>query len=103
VSRALVVAMILTALPLSSYAGEPTAQAPPRPSLLALAKQAAAVTPLAPARGQSAGTQRGKTDFGSPSFFKTPVGIAVLAVFAAGTGYAIYSTTHDRIHSAGKK
>jgi hypothetical protein len=26
-----------------------------------------------------------------------------LAVVAAGTGYAIYSAQHDRIHSAGKK
>ena len=39
----------------------------------------------------------------SPAFFKTPAGIAVLAVVGAGAGYAIYSAQHDRIHSAGKK
>jgi len=39
----------------------------------------------------------------SPAFFKTPAGIAVLAVVGAGAGYAIYSAQHDRIHSPGKK
>ena len=39
----------------------------------------------------------------SPTFFKTPAGIAVLAVMGAGAGYAIYSAQHDRIHSPGKE
>ena len=39
----------------------------------------------------------------SPAFFKTPAGIAVLAVAGAGAGYAIYSAQHDRIHSPGKQ
>jgi hypothetical protein len=43
------------------------------------------------------------TDKRSPTFFKTPAGIAVVAVMAAGAGYAIYSAQHDRIHSPGKK
>jgi len=38
----------------------------------------------------------------SGAFFRTPAGIAVLAVVGAGAGYAIYSTQHDRIHSPGK-
>jgi hypothetical protein len=32
----------------------------------------------------------------SPSFFKTPKGIAVLALVAGGFGYAAYSAVHDR-------
>ena len=40
---------------------------------------------------------------GSTSFFKSRPGMIVLAAVAAGTGYAIYSTQHDRIHSPGKK
>jgi hypothetical protein len=40
---------------------------------------------------------------GSPGFFRTGPGVIALAVMAAGTGYAIYSAQHDRIHSAGKK
>jgi hypothetical protein len=31
------------------------------------------------------------------SFFKTRTGVAVLVVMAVGTGYALYSTKHDRI------
>jgi len=37
------------------------------------------------------------------SFFKSPIGIAVMGAFATGVGYAVYSTQHDRVHSAGKK
>src|SRR6187397_3156240 len=33
----------------------------------------------------------------SSSFFKTRTGVAVLAVMAVGTGYALYSAKHDRI------
>lgn len=39
----------------------------------------------------------------SPAFFKSGAGIAVLAVVAAGVGYALYSSSHDRIHSPGKE
>lgn len=102
ISRALVVVLVLAATPLPTLAGEPPAPAPPTPSLNALVKQAAAITPLAPARAQTA-TGATKTDFGSPSFFKKPAGIAVLVTLAAGVGYAIYSTQHDRIHSPAKQ
>lgn len=57
----------------------------------------AAATPAAkvrPAQGN---------DKSSPSFFRTPAGVLVAAVMIAGTGYALYSAQHDRIHSAGKK
>ena len=46
-------------------------------------------------QGQSAGASEG--------FFKTGPGIVALVVVAAGTGYALYSASHDRIHSAGKQ
>ena len=104
VIRALVVALILTAAPLPSFAGEPPAPAPPRPTLTALVEQAAAATPLTPVRKQTAtGAQGSKTDMGSPSFFKKPAGIAVLVTLAAGVGYALYSTSHDRVHSPAKQ
>jgi hypothetical protein len=38
----------------------------------------------------------------SGSFFKSPVGIAVLAAFGAGVGYALYSASNDRIRSSGR-
>jgi hypothetical protein len=59
------------------------------------------------ARTSRAGARRlaqtGVTNSGSPSFFRTPTGVLVLAVFAAGVGYAIYSTQNDRISSPGKQ
>ena len=102
ISRVLVVALVLAATPLPTLAGEPPAPAPPRPSLNTLVKQAAAVTPIAPARAQTA-TGADKSEFGSPSFFKKPAGIAVLAALAAGVGYALYSTQHDRVSSPAKQ
>jgi hypothetical protein len=102
ISRALVVALILAATPLPTIAGEPPAPTAPRPSLNALVQQAAAVTPIAPARAQTV-VGSGKTDFGSPSFFKKPAGILVLATIAAGVGYALYSTQNDRVSSPGRK
>ena len=38
----------------------------------------------------------------SKAFFKTPIGIAVIAVVGSGTVYAVYSAQHDRIHSAAR-
>jgi hypothetical protein len=102
VSRVLVAALVLAATPLPTLAGEPPPPAPPTPSLSELVKQAAAVTPITPVRAQTA-TGAAKTDFGSPSFFKKPVGIAVLAALGVGIGYALYSTQHDRINSVGKQ
>ena len=103
ISRVLVAALILTATPLPTFAGEPPGPpAPaPAPTLSELVKQAAAVTPLAPARAQT--STAGKADLGSPSFFKKPAGIAVLVALGAGVGYALYSTSNDRIHSVGKQ
>ena len=39
----------------------------------------------------------------SPGFFKSGPGMVAIAVMAVGTGYALYSASHDRIHSPGKQ
>ncbi len=59
----------------------------------------------APAMSQAAvQTQAPSTpDLTSPSFFRTPLGIVVLAAVGAGTAYALYSSQHDRIHSPARK
>ncbi len=101
ISRVLVAALILAATPLPTLAGDPPAPVQARPSLNALVKQAAAVTPIKPARVQ--GTAVDKSAFTSPSFFKRPAGIVVLCTLAAGVGYALYSTQNDRITSPAKK
>lgn len=42
------------------------------------------------------------TDLRSGSFFKTKAGIATLMIVGAGTAYAIYSASNDRIKSSGR-
>jgi hypothetical protein len=39
----------------------------------------------------------------SPGFFRTGAGAIALAVMAVGTGYAIYSASHDKVSSPGRK
>jgi hypothetical protein len=52
------------------------------------------------AAGQTSGATGNRDKW---SFFKSPIGIAVMGAFATGVGYALYSTQHDRVHSAGKQ
>jgi hypothetical protein len=42
---------------------------------------------------------QGTTTSNSPRFFKTGKGAAVLALFGAGFGIALYSKVHDRVQS----
>jgi hypothetical protein len=42
------------------------------------------------------------TDLRSGSFFKSKAGIAALLIIGAGTAYAIYSASNDRIKSSGR-
>jgi hypothetical protein len=110
--RAVLLVLCASFVPLPALAAEATVDAKPP------ARPAAAVAPAPDLHGAvikaverevavrpSAGrrSQGGAPNAGSPSFFKSPAGIAVLAVFAAGVGYAIYSTQNDRINSPGKQ
>jgi hypothetical protein len=52
---------------------------------------------------RSARSDQADTGKQSSAFFKTGPGIAVLAVIAAGVGYALYSTSHDRVSSPGRE
>ena len=94
-----VLALAIAAAPLPALAGEPHATAHP-PGIAAAAQKAVAAqvkTDARMARAQSnAGT---KTDLGSSSFFKSPPGIITLIAVGAGLGYALYSTSNDRIKS----
>jgi hypothetical protein len=95
-ARVLVLALVVGAIPLPSMAGEPgkSVATPLRASIAkAAAANGAALEQAKPA------TAPNKSDLGSTSFFKKPVGIAVLAIVGAGVGYMAYSMGHDRIHS----
>lgn len=95
---ALGVAVALAPLPLAA-ADQNTPAA--KPGIQASVQKAVSTVRLAdPAKApQRSQDQAGGPDLQSSSFFKTPAGIAVLVVMAAGTGYAIYSTSHDRVKS----
>jgi hypothetical protein len=105
VSRLVLVALMATLVPLPVLASEAqpagkTKTKTAQVSLRQVVSREAARTPLA---ASSARTAQPDTPKRSGSFFKTPVGILALAVMAAGTGYAIYSSSHDRITSPAKK
>ena len=92
------VALTLGFLPARAFA-EPTA----RPSLLesarvAAMREAGAMKERRAAQAPATAT----TDLRSGSFFKTKAGIAALLIVGAGTAYAIYSASNDRIKSSGR-
>jgi|SRR5687768_10818077 len=64
----------------------------------AIAKVVANTKPAEAADAPKTPAQAGR----SGSFFKTPTGVAVLIVMAVGTGYAIRSTSKDRIHGSNR-
>ncbi len=105
-TRVIALGVVLAVVPIPVAAAGVGATAAPVNLHAAVAKAAATeplvVKPIAAAQqqGQPQG-QTAATDprLQSPSFFKTPLGLAVIGVVGAGVGYAIYSASHDRIHS----
>ena len=105
VALLIVLGIALTLAPPVS-AGE-ASSAPTAPIAAAIA-HAARTIPLAspPAAARAAKDDQAKPGdelAGSSAFFTRPLGIAVLGILAAGTGYAVYSLSHDRIHSVARQ
>ena len=98
-ARAVLGVGLLIALPWTAAAAEKGAS--PQPLRAALAE--ARVAPPASLRRAAPRAQTANPATQSPAFFKTRTGMLVVGVMAAGTGYAIYSAHHDRIHSPGKQ
>jgi len=102
--RVLRVTVITALVPLPAFADGPAnpQQIPTlKASAARLVARDVAAAPLGPARVRE--VRQGPTSTNSTAFFKSRPGIIALSVLAAGTGYALYSASHDRIHSAGKK
>jgi hypothetical protein len=103
VLRVLALAVAIAAAPLPALAEDAAPPVQSRPGIAASVQKIAATETLATgAKPQVAASQQGGTtsaDLGSKSFFKTPAGIITLAVVGAGLGYALYSTSHDRVES----
>ena len=94
----IVLAVAVSAVPVPVLAQEksPPAAAPGIQASI----QKAIKTPLpAPARVRARAQQATAEAPGTGSFFKSPAGIAIIAILGAGTGYAIYTSRNDRIHS----
>jgi hypothetical protein len=107
--RGALLALAVTLVPLPLLAADNGAAAVPAPSLKTSiathAKRevlATASKTQAHASAQTAARAQ-SNDPHSQGFFRSPTGIVCLAVIAAGTGYAFYSASHDRIHSVARQ
>ena len=106
-TRARIVAagVIIALAPLPAAAAETLQPVPASVDLGAAVRKIAATERLAPA---SAALARQLTQPGSEprleskAFFKTPLGLAVIAIVGGGTAYALYSAQRDRIHSTAR-
>jgi hypothetical protein len=105
--RTALMLLAVTLIPLPALAADgssqPVTKVPAsRITLKQAVAHAAAETPLVATLDKRTNQQAG-ADKHSSGFFRTPAGIAALAVMAVGTGYAVYSAKHDRITSPAKK
>jgi len=102
--RVIALAVAVALAPLPAMAGEAPLPVKPDTGLSASAQRIVATEAFG-AQPQSARAQQGWTnpDRGSRSFFKSPAGILTLVVVGAGVGYALYSTSNDRIKSPARE
>jgi len=103
VARLLVLALAVGAAPVNCLASEPAGppQSPPTLSVSiqkAVQQEAGNVAKVSPKAARQAGASA-PADTGSGGFFKSKAGIVTIMLLAAGTGYALYSTSHDRVTS----
>jgi hypothetical protein len=99
----LALAAALIALPAAANEARPAAKAKTgQVSLRQAATREASRTSLTPVKASRRADQSG-TSQQSPGFFRTGPGAIALVVMAVGTGYAIYSASHDKITSPAKK
>jgi len=103
-TRAATLALIAALMPLPAIASDTAKTTSPPTIKGSMERMVARDVSATPAPKMAARDNRQSSGAGSsPGFFKSGPGMIALAVMAAGTGYALYSAQHDRIHSAGKK
>lgn len=107
-ARVLVCVLAVGALPASALAGETPSPAKADQTLTAAIQKAVALevgkVGKAPAAERAARQDAGgsTTDLSSKSFFKSTAGIVTLVLVGVGAGFALYSTSNDRIKSPAK-
>ena len=99
-ARLVAAGVIIALAPLPLAAAEANLPAPPSINIKAAVQKFAAAERAASNRTAPAQTAQPAAAPQSPSFFRTPLGLAVIAVVGAGSAFAVYSAQHDRIHSA---
>lgn len=100
----LLVTLVVTTVPLPC-AAEGASQPTAGPSLKASIETAAATMATAkpePARVAAAQAGGVAKPPSQKSFIKSPAGIAMIAILAAGIGYSAYSAKHDRTPVTGR-
>lgn len=108
--RAVLLALVVALSPLplaaaSDQAATPASTAKPttmRAAVHAAAVRDAAVVAAPRAKAAKRADQSG-TSKQSTSFFRSGPGAVALAVMIVGSGYAIYSASHDKINSPAKQ
>lgn len=101
--RAVLLAVTAALVPLPVAASD-TKTAPKAKTIQAsMQEMVARDVAAAPARVARGRAEQGGQSKESAAFFKTGPGMIALAVMIGGTGYALYSSRHDRITSPGKK
>ena len=101
--RAVLLAVVTALVPLPVAAGD--AKPAPKAKTIRASMQEMVARDVAatPARSAARRAEQDNQSKESIAFFKSKPGMIALAVMIAGVGYALYSTSHDRIHSAGKQ
>jgi hypothetical protein len=108
-ARVMAIAVVVALVPLPVLAGENSA--PPKPGKTlttsiasAAAREAVAATRSSAVTAQAEPTSAKNPNLGTWGFFKTPLGIGVVVVLAAGAGYAAYGFTSKggRIRAPGR-
>ena len=104
-ARAAGLVVITALIPLPVAASDTTTTSSPPTIKASMKKIVVREVTAEPARKDVArkDDRQGSSASGSTGFFKSKPAMVALAVMAAGTGYALYSAQHDRIHSPGKK
>lgn len=102
--RVLVIALAVAAAPLPCLAGEAHDTVPAKPVLKTSIEKIAVSEAKALAVSPSANTQQSeptvdKSKLESGNYFKSTAGIITLIAVGVGVGYALYSTSNDRIKS----
>lgn len=100
VLRVLVLAAAVVAAPLPCLAGQASPPAKTGAGFKASVEKAVAAEATAMAQPSAFRAQQaGGADLSSRSYFKTRAGVITLVLVAAGVGYALYSTSNDRVKS----